>query len=385
MNLELWSFSAGLGGGELRGMSVEALDGTVGTVKDVVNQPGGAYLVVDTGRWIFGRTVMLPAGVVRAVEHDRRCVFVACSQEHVKNAPEHDPDASDGAARAALTAHYGDLRQPDDHAERGAATAPVSDAALTPRPADGTAVPSAPETAVAPPGRDTGQRTDTDSVPAARSSDRPPADIPSASGPTSLNQPSGASADAEREDESGQASPRVDVSSHDTQAPSMPAPEAAASASDSGAGRQDGAAPTGRFTRGSGDRSSRSEGTSGSADRSSDNKSARTSSGEPPIARYDTLTAAEVIARLRSLSQRELASLERYEKRHHDRQTVLSRIDSLREDEPWRGYDDATVPEIRRALADADEDRAKAVRDYERRHRDRKGVMEAARRAVANL
>jgi hypothetical protein len=148
-----------------------------------------------------------------------------------------------------------------------------------------------------------------------------------------------------------------------TQSPPSPAREAS---DDSDRPR------TRRFARDSGDAS----GTPASGDRSSD-------AAQPPIGRYDSLTATEIVARLRSLSQGELATLERYEQRHDGRQTILSRIASLREDEPWRGYDDATVPEIRRALAEADEERAKRVRDYERRHRDRKGVMEAARRAVA--
>jgi hypothetical protein len=109
-----------------------------------------------------------------------------------------------------------------------------------------------------------------------------------------------------------------------------------------------------------------------------------TSPDDVPIARYDSLTATQVAARLRNLSQRDLAKVERYEKRHDGRRTVLSRIESLRESEPWRGYDDATVDEIKKKLADANDDRARRVRDYERRHRDRKGVMEAARRTVAS-
>ena len=63
---------------------------------------------------------------------------------------------------------------------------------------------------------------------------------------------------------------------------------------------------------------------------------------------------------------------------------MLGRIESLRESEPWRGYDDATVDEVKKKLARADADRVKAVRDYERRHRDRKGVMEAARHTLAS-
>jgi DNA-binding transcriptional ArsR family regulator len=94
------------------------------------------------------------------------------------------------------------------------------------------------------------------------------------------------------------------------------------------------------------------------------------------------MTAAEVAARLRTLTQRELAKVERYERRGQSRQTILSRVASLREKEPWRGYDEATVKEIREKLGNAKADRLTAVRDYERRHRDRSGVMDAVRRKI---
>jgi hypothetical protein len=129
-------------------------------------------------------------------------------------------------------------------------------------------------------------------------------------------------------------------------------------------------------------RSSTSDSTPRSGGKSGGSGASRKSADDVPIARYDSLTAAEVVAHLRKLSQRELAKVERYEKRHDSRQTILSRIDSLREDEPWRGYDDATVDEVRKKLTNADDDRARAARDYERRHRERKGVMEAARRTL---
>jgi len=89
-----------------------------------------------------------------------------------------------------------------------------------------------------------------------------------------------------------------------------------------------------------------------------------------------------VIARLPDLTQQELGKVERYERRNGERQTVLSRIESLREDQPWRGYDGHNVDEIKKKLARADEDKVRAVRDYERRHRDRAGVMDAARRKL---
>lgn len=45
--------------------------------------------------------------------------------------------------------------------------------------------------------------------------------------------------------------------------------------------------------------------------------------------------------------------------------------------EPWPGYADQTVDEIRTVLADADERRRESVREYERTHKARAGVLEA--------
>jgi ferritin-like metal-binding protein YciE len=104
---------------------------------------------------------------------------------------------------------------------------------------------------------------------------------------------------------------------------------------------------------------------------------AATPPADLPISGYESLTAEEAVGRLRQLSQAELARLRDYERGAESRQTILERIDALVEDEPWTGYDAQTVEEIRTALAGADEDRRKAVREYERRHKERAGVIDA--------
>jgi ferritin-like metal-binding protein YciE len=103
-----------------------------------------------------------------------------------------------------------------------------------------------------------------------------------------------------------------------------------------------------------------------------------------PIANYDALTAEEIQGRLRELSQTELIALRTYERGAESRQTVLDRIDALVEAEPWAGYDAQTVDQISSALSGADEDRRKVVREYERRHKERAGVIEATERQPAN-
>jgi ferritin-like metal-binding protein YciE len=103
-----------------------------------------------------------------------------------------------------------------------------------------------------------------------------------------------------------------------------------------------------------------------------------------PIARYDQLTAEEIIGRLSDLSQVDLAKVAVYERRKDNRSTVLDRVSSLQGNEPWPGYDELTVDEVRSALSDADEERVKRVREYERAHKGRTSVLEATERETAN-
>jgi ferritin-like metal-binding protein YciE len=98
------------------------------------------------------------------------------------------------------------------------------------------------------------------------------------------------------------------------------------------------------------------------------------------IAGYDGLTADEIVGRLPSLSQVDLAKIDSYERRNQDRSTVLGRLSTLRGTEPWPGYDELTVSDIQVVLANADDDLISEVRGYERSHKDRAGVLRATER-----
>lgn len=92
---------------DLSGFSVEAIDGSIGKVDETTNDVGASYIVVDTGPWIFGKKVMLPAGVVRDVDPDSETVFVNRSKDEIKNAPEFDPDRyRDDSYRGTLGSYY---------------------------------------------------------------------------------------------------------------------------------------------------------------------------------------------------------------------------------------------------------------------------------------
>ena len=90
---QIWTYrDATITQRNLAGLSVEALDGSIGKVDEATNDVGASFIVVDTGPWIFGKKVMLPAGVVRDVDLDTETVFVNRTKEQIKNAPEYDED-----------------------------------------------------------------------------------------------------------------------------------------------------------------------------------------------------------------------------------------------------------------------------------------------------
>jgi hypothetical protein len=89
---EMWSFRQPVRGADLTGFKVEATDGTIGKIDEATYDTGSSYLVVDTGPWIFGKKVMLPAGTIQTVDVDEKRVLVDRTKDDIKNAPEFDPD-----------------------------------------------------------------------------------------------------------------------------------------------------------------------------------------------------------------------------------------------------------------------------------------------------
>ena len=112
-------------------------------------------------------------------------------------------------------------------------------------------------------------------------------------------------------------------------------------------------------------------------------KGALASEDDLAITGYGKLTAAEITEKLAHLSQVDLAKIDSYERKNENRKTILSRITTLRADEPWPGYDDLSVDEIRAVLDEGDEERIKHVRSYERSHKNRAGVIDASERELA--
>jgi len=107
---DLWTYTAAavVVDTDLTGFSVEALDGKIGKVDEATNDVTGSYIVVDTGPWIFGKKVLLPAGVIRDVDLDTETVYVNRTKEQIKNAPEFDEDTyREDTYRSQLGTYYG--------------------------------------------------------------------------------------------------------------------------------------------------------------------------------------------------------------------------------------------------------------------------------------
>ncbi|MFJ4902428.1 MULTISPECIES: PRC-barrel domain containing protein [unclassified Streptomyces] len=85
----------------LVGFTVEAADGGIGHVDRQQDQTGIQHLIVDTGVWKFGRSVLIPAGAVTAIDTQTQTVKVSPSREEIKAAPRFATD-SETADRAYL-------------------------------------------------------------------------------------------------------------------------------------------------------------------------------------------------------------------------------------------------------------------------------------------
>ena len=93
---------------DLTGFKVESMDGDIGKVDEATREVGGSFLIVDTGPWIFGKKIMVPAGLIRDIDPDAETVFVNRTKDEIKNAPEFDETRyHDQAYRDELGSYYG--------------------------------------------------------------------------------------------------------------------------------------------------------------------------------------------------------------------------------------------------------------------------------------
>ncbi|MGZ6616392.1 MAG: hypothetical protein ACXVFQ_18415 [Solirubrobacteraceae bacterium] len=101
-----------------------------------------------------------------------------------------------------------------------------------------------------------------------------------------------------------------------------------------------------------------------------------------PIRDYDKQTAEDIAGKLKGFSQRELRKTDAYERKHANRTTITDKIAKLTGDEPWSGYDELSAEAVAKAVNDGDQEHAEKVRSYERDHKSRSGVLQAADRRI---
>ncbi|WP_418955546.1 PRC-barrel domain containing protein [Streptomyces tritici] len=100
MGSDIWGYSETSGhapGTELIGYRVEASDGPIGKIDRHSEDVGRSYVVVDTGPWIFGHRVLLPAGLVSRIDREHETVHIEATKAEIKDSPpfesgQHDDD-----------------------------------------------------------------------------------------------------------------------------------------------------------------------------------------------------------------------------------------------------------------------------------------------------
>ena len=104
---EMWGYPEAVGRIDVSGYEVEAVDGEIGNVDAATLDVGASYLVVDTGPWIFGKKVVIPAGLVERVDRDEEKMYIGRTKNEISNAPEFDSDRyREADYREKLGAYY---------------------------------------------------------------------------------------------------------------------------------------------------------------------------------------------------------------------------------------------------------------------------------------
>ncbi|WP_030302056.1 hypothetical protein [Streptomyces katrae] len=96
---DIWGYRPGTGyqpGADIVGYKVEATDGSIGKISKHSEEVGSSYVVVDTGVWIFGKHVLLPAGTIKMIDMMEEKVYVDRTKDQIKDAPEFDESKHGG-------------------------------------------------------------------------------------------------------------------------------------------------------------------------------------------------------------------------------------------------------------------------------------------------
>ncbi|PBC86990.1 hypothetical protein SAMN05428945_5418 [Streptomyces sp. 2224.1] len=113
----IWAYPADVGyqGQEpLTGFTVETPDGTLGQVERQMNEPGRQHLIVDTSVWVFGASLLVPAGIVHSVDTAAKTVTVTHARDKIKAAPRFafDSQTAEVGYLTEVGRYYASLGQP---------------------------------------------------------------------------------------------------------------------------------------------------------------------------------------------------------------------------------------------------------------------------------
>jgi len=110
MDTDLWTYNESLDRPKtLDDFDVVALDGDIGKIDGATYDVGASYIVVDTGPWIFGRKVIIPARAVVRLDIPNEKIFLRLTKDQIKNSPEFDGSADDSTRREEIGAYYGPI------------------------------------------------------------------------------------------------------------------------------------------------------------------------------------------------------------------------------------------------------------------------------------
>ncbi len=90
MDTNIWSYSRDYASEpmDVEGFTVGATDGEIGKVDEATYEVGSSFIVVDTGPWIFGPKVVLPAGAIERIDLDNRTIEVRLTKDQIKDSIE---------------------------------------------------------------------------------------------------------------------------------------------------------------------------------------------------------------------------------------------------------------------------------------------------------
>lgn len=93
----LWSYGPNVltDGRDVVGYEVQATDGKIGKIDACSTDTDRDHVVVDTGFWIFGKRRLLPAGLIRQIDHDEQRVWLRVGKDQVRGAPDYEPPEAD--------------------------------------------------------------------------------------------------------------------------------------------------------------------------------------------------------------------------------------------------------------------------------------------------